>query len=455
MKAGYLPHSPYVLLVFLGRLLAVVLAPAVALTTLSFLAGLISIALLQRLAGTAAAVLLALSTVFVRQVTTQEAYALQLCLVLAAAVLVVSERRPAAVLGGVAFGCALAAHNASIFLLPALLWYARGAGLPRFLAAAALTGASLYAVVGVLLPGDFELLAYLRGMPPGLDLAPLASPGFVSDSLSGMLQRLTDADIAVTRGPLATGPVGASAMSLLAAALGALLLARRERATAIFWALWLGPFWVYELALGWNLDYGTYAVFVMPPVCVFAAEAALCPVSLRRSWGRGLAAAAVAVLAAPSVAQLWAHWGDVESDRRRHDSPTTRAAIWAGESLPAEAVVVQPRSEWNANLLPLHSGRRHVARSGTGLRLFQDAGRWTPMKPEAYVPLTSEVLEALLEEGRPVFAFEPDPLRGSAPATLDSSRFRWEPFHPVDVGGGRKLMVYRARSSTSEPGRSR
>ena len=255
--------------------------------------------------------------------------------------------------------------------------------------------------------------------------------------------------------PGATGPVGASVLTLLAAALGAALLARRKLATAVFWALWLGPFFVYELALGWNLDYGTYVVFLMPPLCVFAGEAATWPRSLRRPWGLWLAAAAVVVLAAPSVMQLSRHWGDVETDRRRHDSPTTLAAIWAGVSLPVEAVVVQPRSEWNANLLPLHSGRRHVARSGAGLRLFQGAGRWTPMKPDAYVALTTTRLTELLETGSPVFAFESDPLRGSGSATLDPDRFRWAPFHAVDVGGGRSLMVYRAAVLPSEPGSSR
>jgi hypothetical protein len=455
VKAGYLPHSPYVLFVLLGRVLHVFLAPAVALTTLSFVAGLASIALLQRLAGTPAAILLGLSTVFVRQVTTQEAYALQLSLALTASFLLVGGHRHGRALGGIAFGCALAAHSASIFLAPALLWLARGSGLLRFVSLALLTGAGMYAIVAWLLPAELELLVYLRGLPPAFDLAPLADLDFVSDSLVGMFQRLTDGGVAVTRGPLATGPVGASVLTLLAAALGAVRLARRELATAVFWALWLGPFFVYELALGWNLDYGTYVVFLMPPLCVFAGEAATWPLSLRRPWGLWLAAAAVVVLAAPSVMQLAEHWGDVEIDRRRHDSPTTLAAIWADESLPAEAVVIQPRSEWNANLLPLHSGRRHVARSGAGLRLFQAAGRWTPMKPDAYLALTTARLTELLRAGSPVFAFEPDPLRGSAPATLDPKRFRWEPFHPVDIGGGRSLMVYRAAALPFEPGRSR
>ena len=35
------------------------------------------------------------------------------------------------------------------------------------------------------------------------------------------------------------------------------------------------------------------------------------------------------------------------------------------------------------------------------------------MKADAYVPLTSERLAELLQGGSPVFAFEPDPLRGS------------------------------------------
>ena len=491
VKAAYLPHSPYLLFVFLGRGLQLLVPPAVALSLLSFAGALAALAALVGIVresapcaagpdeagarGTVAALLLAASPIFVRHAATQEVYALQLGFVLVVALLALSSFRRKHLLGGIVFGCALAVHNASIFLAPALAFLVvsriglegrRFRALAVWAAASALTLGGFYALVAMLLPAESgarlaDLLVYLRGMPPGLEAAPLPDPALARDSIAGLLSRLTDAGIASTRGPQATGPTGLTMIALAAAAVGALLLARRSCGIALFWLLWLTPFVVYELALGWNLDYGVYLVFVMPPLSVFAAEAVSAAFGWISRW-RGLAVAAgVAVLLIGPGMQIAAHWGDAHRDRLRHDSVATLAALWAADALPENAVVVQPRSEWNANLLPLHSERRHVARAGGRLRLFDARARWTPMKPGAYRPLTTARLRELLAAGTPVFAYEAEPFAGGRSPDLDAGAFAWERVAVIDLAAaaeragfrdasrfaGRSLGVYRVRES--------
>jgi hypothetical protein len=130
VKDGFLPHSAYVLYFFAGRLFALGLPPAIALSTLSMVSGFAALALfhalLQRFrapasAALAATLLLGISSVFVRQVSTQEVYAFELAWLLACAVVLAGESRFRIELSAVLYGCAVAAHNASGFALPALL----------------------------------------------------------------------------------------------------------------------------------------------------------------------------------------------------------------------------------------------------------------------------------------------------------------------------------------------
>lgn len=486
VKEGLLPHSPYVLFLFLGRLLALVLPPAVALSSLSLVSGLVALVLLHqlvvylddtgdteptrhpRMAALAAALLLGASTVFVRHVATQEVYALQLCLLLACATVLASESRFRVGAGGVLYGCALAAHNASVFALPALLVLAARKGAGRdatvrarsvgiWLVGAGATLAVAYGVTAILLPAApgerlAEVWLYLRGMPPGLHLAALLEPGFLAESAAGMATRLTAGEIDVTRGPLATGPVGLGFVHGIVAAAGLVWLGRRKPAAAAFLSLWALPFLLYELTLGWNLDYGIYLVFVLPPVCAACGIATGWLGASRRLRPKALSTAAallmLALLLAPSATQLSRHWDDIARDRQRHDSPTTLAAVFAASALPENAVVVQPRSEWNANLLPFHAERRHVARIGTTLKLLRSRAPFTPMKPEAYDLLTTERLTELVRAGVPVIAFEPQPLRGANVGALDASRFVWRPV------GNAELAIAAERLGLSERRRS-
>jgi hypothetical protein len=505
VKAGYLPHSPYVLFVLLGRLIHGVLEPATSLSVLSLVSGAVALVAIHgvvsrlvslgdsavgdsavgdsakataeaRWVGCSAALLLGLSTVFVRLTTTQEVYAFQLGLVLATAGVLVSESRRRLRWAGLLYGCALAAHNSSVFLLPALALLAlpkrREAGVVRplvvWLGYAVLSLGFVYAIGVSLLPAEpgrrlAEVAAYLRGMPPGFEVAALGDTAGLLEAARGIARRLGSGDIAVTRGPLATGPVGASWLHAVAAVAGGAVLLRVPRVLG-FWLLWVLPFLAYELALGWNLDYGVYLVFVMPPLAALCASGAAWLGGLRPPSSRLAQVLLVLLLLLPSATQIARHWEDPLHDRRRHDSEPTLAAAWAARSLPEDAIVIQSRREWNSNLLPLYAERQHVARTGSRLRLFRDRGPWTPMKPEVYEPLTTRLLQELLRAGRPVFAFEPDPLRDANPGSLDPTAFVWQPAGAADLGSaavqlglstetkrrfeGRSLDIYRGQEAT-------
>jgi hypothetical protein len=353
-----------------------------------------------------------------------------------------------------------------VFLLPALALLAvpkrRESSVVRplavWLGCTALSLAFVYAIGVSLLPAEpgrrlAEVASYLRGMPPGFEVAALGDASGLLEAARGIAHRLGSGDIAVTRGPLATGPVGASWLHALAAIAGLAVLFRVPRAAG-FWLLWALPFLGYELALGWNLDYGVYLVFVMVPLSALCACAAGWLGGLGHPFGRVAQALLLLLLLLPSAMQVAAHWGDPELDRRRHDSETTLAAAWAAQSLPEDAVVIQSRREWNSNLLPLYAERQHVARAGSRLRLFRDRGPWTPMKPDVYEPLTTELLQQLLRAGRPVFAFEPDPLRDANPDSLDPTRFVWRPAGAADLASAAAQLGLSAETRRRFEGRS-
>lgn len=467
VKDGFLPHSAYVLYFFAGRLFALGLPPAIALSTLSMVSGFVALALLHALlhrfrapasAALAATLLLGISSVFVRQVSTQEVYAFELAWLLACAVVLAGESRFRIELSAVLYGCAVAAHNASGFALPALLvlllvpggqgeWgRARAAAL--WLGIGGLVVGVAYAITAALLPAApgqriAETLVYLRGISPGLRLGALLESGFLSDSASALAHRLTSSGVGITRGPMATGPIGLGIVHWVVGAFGLFVLGRQTPRIAFFLGLWLLPYLTYELLLGTSLDYGAYLVFVLPPVCAGCGYA-VAEIELRMPAKSPLVLVlgllGVLVLSATPAMQLAAHWGDTERDRERHESPTTLAAVFAASAVPADAVLIQSRLEPNANLLPFYSERRHISRIGRTLSLFTDRDPYTPMKGTAYEMLTTQRLAALVRAGTPVIAFEENPLRGANVGVLTASRFRWVPAGRADLSAGASAL---------------
>jgi hypothetical protein len=133
-------------------------------------------------------------------------------------------------------------------------------------------------------------------------------------------------------------------------------------------------------------------------------------------------------LLAPSAWLFARHWDVVRIEERAHFSDLNLAAIWMNENAPENAIVLL---DGPPLALPYYSRRGHVVRSGDGLRIFRDRGRFTPLNADAYETLSAEGLEALIAAGRPVFAFGGDPLSGLGEAF--ERRFRWIEAARIDL----------------------
>jgi hypothetical protein len=518
LQAGYLPHSPYLLFILLGNALHRFFSAPVALSLLAAMSGIVSLVLFHSIAkamvadssavalakaegrgglpaiASVAMALLGFTYLFIRQCATQEVYALQLLMVLAALRLALIPRPGAAAASGAVFGLALCTHNATLFLLPAfvLAWWMFGVGpalcrprprnatgkpcagndvagtnpalldsVKRTLSALVAAGAvvALFAaLVFFLLPqpptgGRAEFaLRYLQGISaakPAVATALEAATtpvkrdyaALLVKSVAALYGRLTDLHIPHTRLPIATGPIGFSLAHFVLAACGLVLAFRLVPRAAWFWLAWAGPYFAYELVKS-NPDYGVYLPFLLPPMAFFLAVAVTWAVArfgclLRHGTAPAFATvlATLAVLS-PSLTLLVRHWGDGKADLVDNYSPQTASLMWLGEHLPANAIVIQPLAEWNANRVPYYlNGRAFVTRIGDHLLLFRPRGRFTPMNLTAYELLTTASLEALIRTGHPVYALEPDPLKGCATDELDAAQFEWSETRTVEGSG--------------------
>jgi hypothetical protein len=481
VKYNLFPHSPYILFFLAGKLASLIWRPPVALALLSLLSGLAAAGLFysilrrgeaRREYGSFAAVagtfLFACSYLFIRQTTSQEVYAFHTVWLLAAVWAAWRPHRRAALYGGVAAGLALAAHSATVFVLPALAyaWWINGAhrrwrALATGLAALAVTAGLTALIIYQLLPpqpdADRWRAAghYLRGLSP---LAPVAprdltqaetyrnSAALLWQSAARMYLRLVDLNIPHTRPAIATGPLGLSPWHLAAAALGAALALIRRRPWAVFWLLYGGVYAAYE-AVKSNPDVGAYLPFVLPPLIAFLLVAvseasAGCLRCLKGPGPAGTGRASVGILvaasclafSAPSLRLVAAHWRDVADDRRLHYSATVCAAMWIAEHRPADTVVVLSRREWNPNVIPYYLRRpRYVMLLGREWLLFRNRGAFTPMNLNSFTPLTTAQLTEWIADGVAVYAFESNPFKDQDDDRLDPRRFRWEAEQTIDL----------------------
>jgi hypothetical protein len=493
VQSGYLPHSPYILYFLAGKLLGVALSAPLALSALSFASGLAAVWLLT---GTAAAllgapgaptvadrraatlgVLLAAGTfILVRQAGTQEVYPLQCCLLVGAARSVAGgARRWRLLLCGVLCGAAIAAHSGSVFALPALAFLAVSrAAIPRGRAALVWLGGVVatlgvaVALIAALLPAGVELAGYLRGIAPRVAFESLTDPKFLAESIASIFRRLTDHGIPIVRVPPESGPLGLSVLHLGAGVSGAALALLRSRSAGVFAVLWAAPYLAYEIAVGWNVDWGVYAVFVLPALAwssAFLFRRLLDTRTLSTWRGRAAAlllAGIVATALIPNVLLLAGHWGDTESDREEHFTDGVIAALWIRDHASAGALVLQPSSEWNVNVLPFYSQRQHAMLRGPSYGVFDAFGtRFSPLNLGSYSPLTTARLGAWIREGREVYALEREPLARMDRRLIDSAPFEWPRARVISLQevaashalphsvrervAGRQVTLYRAR----------
>jgi hypothetical protein len=493
IQSDYLPHSPYIFYFLLGKMLGVVLSAPAALAALSFVSGLLALWLLTgtaaRLLGseegptlvdhwaaTLAALLVGGTFVFVRQAGTQEIYLLQCCLLVGAAY---SVTRAAGarqlLLCGIMCGAAVALHSGSVFALPALGWLALArADRPRgqlallWIGSLSITAAIGVALVAALLPTGVELSSYLLGIAPPVTLERIGDPRFLSKSIAATLQRLTNHDIPIVRFPPETGPLGLSFLHLGAGAVGAGIALWRSRRIGIFVVLWAAPYFAYEIALGWSIDWGVYTVFLLPALALtlaFLFRPVLATVTLLSWWGRGSALLLVAMVAAavvPNVVLFANHWNDAESDQLEHFSDLAIAALWIREHASSQALVLQPSSEGNVNILPYYSQRQHALIHGPRFEVFDAFGvRFSPLNSRSYSLLTTERLDAWIRAGREIIAFERNPLERMDRGLINPERFGWSRAQVISLQevaarhdlptpvqnrvAGRRLILYRAQ----------
>jgi len=500
VQSGYLPHSPYIFFFLAGSFFHLFLDSAAALSFLSVLSGLLCIVLFYliqlrlfssgterkapvpsgRAMAASSSILMGLSYVFIRQASTQEVYAFQTLLLLLSIFILLVRLEHGAIYSGVVYGCAVAAHSASLFLFPAMAYAvlafapsrlrsrdSRVRSLLIWFSAVGVTCGSFCLLIYLILPAahQAELLAYLRGISSSPPFESWSSGRFWTRSIRGLFVRLSSLSVPESRGPLATSPLGLSLFHLLAAGLGMVLCLRLETRQGVFWLLYLAPYTLYELLLGMNLDYGIYLPLVLPPLWSFTAFAVLATFKGRESCrlpslSIALRSAVLLSLLAPSAFLIVRHWSDPERDAVAHYTPATLGAIWMSRNLPQDALVIQSSKEWNGNLLPYYSRRPHVLRNGP-LLLFVDRGKFTPMNRGSYQPLTTAFLRSVIASGRPVYAFEREPLGGRRLDLLDPGAFEWEvaaspsldsvqPLLPVPESVRSRLLrgvivIYRAR----------
>lgn len=477
VQYDFLPHSPYIGHFLMGKVFNVFLDPAVALSAISLLSGLASLVLLYflnlgllkrccptqtrdrlntRVLLLLPVILLGFSYPFIRQSTTQELYVFQTMLLLLSLNLLFIKSRARWILSGFVYGYAISTHNASILVLPAMIYILKlaseerwGRALFSWLSAAASAAVVFYGVLYLLLPlgedsGSLNrYLHYLLGIHPGISLEQLSAPAFWSESLTGFYSRLMNDSLIHSRQPVAVSPLCLSIPHLLLAAVGLVVSWRQRRRFSIFWLLYLTPYMAFEILLGKNLDYGLYIPFLLVPLFTFISIPLM---FINRRDGSHYSPKLLLpiylmitiLLLAPSTAFIRSHWNDARDDAINHFSPTTLAAKWMSNNLPGNAVVIQSSWEWNALTLPYYANRRSILwklqpEAMRAYGILKDRVKYMPLNETSFEVLSTETLKRLTLHKIPVYAFEADPFRFSDPEMIDRAAFQFERWTEVDL----------------------
>ncbi len=362
---------------------------------------------------------------------------LQLALALWASVPLAGRTAQGGVRGsGLLTGAAVVTHNSSLFLLPALalllLWQGgnRLGRLVRWLGGVAASTALGYGLLWFIFPtGWADYLQYLAGIAPPIQFDGILREGVLAASISGFMTRITSDDIQTIRVfPVATSSLGiwpAHFMLGLAGFCSALL---RDRRLAMFALAWPSVFVLYELSLRTNIDAGTYLVFLLPVLCVLASTA-LWSVFTRiqsRPLLLGVAFWVLTFSMLPSLRLTIKHWGEPAAHLLAHYSDNTLAAMWVRQNLADDVLMIQSRNDWNVNLLPYYSKRKHAMWRGKRLFTYEGFGHaHTPLNASAFALLTTERLTEHLAQGGQVYALDANPLAHIDRRSLDPRRFEW------------------------------
>lgn len=498
IKANLLPHSPYLGYFFLGKTFFWLWGDAAkALSVLAVICGLGTVVLLfiinthflkwqhgslpektnQLLYVSIPTFLLATNYLFIRQSTTQEIYVVLLFCILGSTWCVVARRL---IVSGVVYAVAIAVHNGAIFFGPAYVYLLVATAirerkfvhtvLLKSICAAVLVLMMCLLAIYLLLPVNPDLsrwqqyVGYVRGISPVPQLHRVLDGWFLFGSTVSLVERLLSQDIPQVRHvPVATYPLGVTSFHALLAVAGIWLAWCTDRTVLAFWLSWSLPYLGYEILLGGPVDFGVYVVFVVPPLLWLCSVVVVWRYGMccHKRLNKGLSVALVCVLLLPSVRHFARHWHDAEKELREHLSPERVALYVAKTVLPLEAVIIQPKNEWNNSVVAYYSERTPVIRwRNTPLRIFKSRGAFTPLNWSSFEVMTTELLSRLIESGVAVYALEADPLVGALPHVINKEAFEWRPEVYVDlnkteisVGGdttvnqglaGKSVIFYRA-----------
>ena len=475
-ESDLLPHSPYILFMWMGYLLRPFVSLDLGYSLLSLVSSLGSIlffGFLMRtltrsaLGGWIAGWVLALAPVSILFGGRQEVYAFQfLLLSMSWFVGVALQRR---FLSGAFAGLALTAHTGTVFALPATLalfygaWSKEEGENPASEAGESGAGSFLKKdgwifLVGFLLPillaliwlfwiwlpyhgaEQLQLLfLYLQGNSPQANLGAVFksvddSAGVIpqlstlNDNLGDQLERIWE--------DIGSGEVLTRGLALF----GVLGLALTPFKKSLAWWLLPIPYLVYEFGVGWTLDVGIYSVFILPSL---AAGVAYSFGHLARpldgnGWTllkgvTGLGGLFALLINLPALHHLGTYRG--LQPWIREEGSTMALAKWVKEYTPPETIVLVP-VDWHycGLAIPYYAGR---------LPLFSDAylfnpSPWKPIYSNARFKdlqkITTDDFEKWLDEERPIVCFDPQPFQsfGANWSGVDTDRYEARPLFWLD-----------------------
>jgi len=345
--------------------------------------------------------------------------------------LILAGSRYRILLSALVYGLAVATHNSALFTFPVMIYllYIRKKkslykGLLRWTGISAVTILFFCIIIYMLYPAKttgnhlLEFLSYIRGIAPGIDISGSISFKFLSNSIVSLFKRL------IVFNDLSLTPV-----HFIFSAIGSFYCFRIRRESFNLLMIYMAPYLAYEIMLGINLDHGLYIPFFLIPFFFLLAQGIY---NLPRITGKKIRKRTfwiyllivLLILVTPSLGLIIRNLDKTEIDKRDHFSGTVPIAVWMDENLPEDAVVIQPRDEWNVNLLPYYSNRRHIYRFGEDLMIFNYRGPFTPMNENSYSRLTTSDLEELIISGG-VYSVDENPLDGYNTGILDKSSFIW------------------------------
>ncbi len=421
-RAGLMPHSPYLGYVLLARLVGMLVPVGLGLSLLSSAAFVATVLLLPRTlrglgvregAAWLAAALLASYPVCMRQAGIQEAYCLQLFLVVLSLRLFAARFPRHLSWSGAVFGLATCLHYGTLFVLPSFLYRLvlperRGGAtrlqrcwswsLPVGLLGAAdlLVTWLIYALVS---PPRLGFVSYLRG----IDL-------WARSRTTETFLRAVGRELG---GFFAPEIVALPLVAALLVSVGLLVTLRRPWSELVPWAFFGGTYALFEVLVGRNVDRGLYAAYLALPAAVLSGIGLDALVRLggrvagdeARRPGRALAWGLVLLCCAFGLRA--ARRGYPARELREFErQPAVVASRWIAQHLPEDTIVVEPLGIDNANLLPSLHLRRPILWYRGSYRWMEPFVRWAPVHPALFEELAYEHLERALSAGRLVVALD-------------------------------------------------